>query len=119
MIEIRLDQVQVFHEKVRATYVKRVRSYLRKQRAPWIAPLTEEELDSLIRRQIIAAESFGIISETGAVRFIEVGLALGEDFFTSGRHPDAERILLQQGLDTETKLQKLEALATTCGTQAP
>lgn len=111
MIEIRLDQVQVFHEKVRAAYVKRVRGYLRKKRADWITHLDEEALDALIRRQVIAAESFGIISETGAVRFIEVGLALGEDFYSSGKHPAAERILLHAGLDADKKLQQLEEIA--------
>lgn len=111
MIEIRLDQVQVFHEKVRAAYVKRVRSYLLKKRAEWVSSLAEEALDSLIRRQVIAAESFGIISETGAVRFIEVGLALGDDFYSSGKYPAAERILLLAGLDADKKLQQLEELA--------
>lgn len=115
MIEIRPDQVQVFHEKVRATYVKRVRTYLRKKRAEWVSALDEEELEALIRRQVLAAESFGIISETGTVRFLEVGLALGEDFFSSGKHPAAERVLLNTGMPADKKLQQLEELASTSG----
>lgn len=115
MIEIRPDQVQVFHEKVRATYVKRVRIYLRKKRAEWVRPLDDEALEALIRRQVLAAESFGIISETGTVRFLEVGLVLGEDFFSSGKHPSAERVLLQTGLPADKKLQQLEELASSLG----
>lgn len=112
MIDIRPDQMQIFHEKVRAAYVQRVCSYLRQKRAVWVAGHDDAALDALVRRQIIAAESFGIASETGAVRFIEIGLVLGEDFYSSGSHPEAERILLEVGLDADGKLQQLEEIAT-------
>jgi hypothetical protein len=110
MIEIRLDQLQVFHEKVRAAYVKRVCSYLRKKRREWVRTFANDALEASVRRQVIAAESFGIASETGVVRFIEVGLVLGEDFYSSGRYPEAERVLLHAGLDPDKKLQELEMI---------
>jgi len=112
MIEIRPDQMQVFHEKVRAAYADRVCVYLRKKRQEWVSAHDDKALDALVRRQIIAAESFGIASEAGAVRFIEIGLALGEDFYSSGAHPEAERVLLQAGLDADSKLRQLEEIAT-------
>lgn len=112
MIEVRPDQIQVFQDKVRAAYVKRVRGYLREKRRESVAGLNDEELDALVRRQVIAAESFGIASETGVVRFIEVGLALGgEDFHSSGKHPAAERVLMHAGIAADKKLEQLEALA--------
>lgn len=112
MIEVRPDQIQVFQDKVRAAYVRRVRGYLREKRRESVASLNDEGLDALVRRQVIAAESFGIASETGVVRFIEVGLALGgEDFYSSGRHPAAERVLMHAGMVPEKKLQQLEELA--------
>jgi hypothetical protein len=91
--------------------VKRVRSYLRDKRREWVASLDDKGLDALIRRQVIAAESFGIATETGVVRFIEVGLALGEDFHISGRFPEAERVLHHAGMNPEKKLQQLEEIA--------
>jgi hypothetical protein len=111
MIEVRQDQMQVFQEKVRASFVRRVRSYLREKRREWVASLDDKGLDALIRSQVIAAESFGIATETGVVRFIEVGLALGEDFSTSGRFPEAERVLHHAGMNPEKKLQQLEEIA--------
>jgi hypothetical protein len=111
MIEVRPDQMQVFHEKVRAAYVMRVCGYLREKRRDWVSPMTDEALDNLIRRQVVAAESFGIASEAVVVRFIEVGFPLGHDFYSSGRYPQAERILLQAGLDPDKKLQQLEDIA--------
>lgn len=103
--------MQVFQEKVRASYVKRVRGYLREKRREWVASLDDRGLDALIRGQVIAAESFGIATEAGVVRFIEVGLALGEDFFTSGKFPEAERVLHHAGLNPDKKLQQLEEIA--------
>lgn len=111
MIEVRPDQLQVFQEKVRAAYVRRVRGYLREKRSTWVTGLSDPELDALVRRQVIAAESFGIGTETGAVRFIEVGLALGEDFYSSGKQPVAERVLLHAGMSADKKLQQLEEIA--------
>lgn len=111
MIEVRQDQMQVFQEKVRASYVKRVRGYLREKRREWVASLDDMGLDALIRGQVIAAESFGIATEAGVVRFIEVGLALGEDFFASGKFPEAERVLHHAGLNPDKKLQQLEEIA--------
>lgn len=112
MIEVRPDQMQIFHEKVRGAYVQRVCAYLRKKRRDWVSALDDAALDGLVRRQVIASESFGIASEAGAVRFIEIGLALGEDFYSSGAHPEAERVLLQAKLDADKKLQQLEEIAT-------
>ncbi len=111
MIEVRPDQLQVFQDRVRGAYVKRVRKYLREKRADWVRPLPDGEVDALVRRQVLAAESFGIASETGVVRFIEVGLVLGEDFFSSGKHPEAERALLMSKLDPEAKIQRIEEIA--------
>lgn len=110
MIEIRPDQMQVFQDKVRAAYVKRVRVYLRSVRREWVAKQSDASLDALVRRQVIAAESFGVSTETGIVRFIEVGLALGEDFYRSGQHPEAERVLMHAGMDADKKLQHLEEI---------
>ncbi len=111
MIEIRPDQLQIFQDRVRGAYVKRVRKYLREKRTEWVHPLTDCEIDNLVRRQVIAAESFGIASETGVVRFIEVGLILGEDFFSSGKYPEIERTLLISKLDPEEKIQRIEDIA--------
>lgn len=111
MIEVRPDQLQIFRDKVRATYVKRVCTYLLEKRGEWVSKLQKDDLDALVRRQVLVAESFGIASETGVVRFIEVALILGEDFVSSGKYPEAERILLQANMDAELKMQSLEEIA--------
>jgi hypothetical protein len=112
MIEVRPDQIQVFQDRIRAVYVRRVRGYLKEKRKESVAGLSDEELDALVRRQVIAAESFGIAAESGIVRFIEVGLALEDEVFhSSGKHPAAERILMHAGMDADKKLQQLEVLA--------
>lgn len=110
MIDIRPDQIQMFLEKVRTTFAGRVASYLKSVHREWVQKLSEQELYSLIRRQISAAEQYGITTEAAVVQFIETGLAYGEDFHSSGQYPEAERILTQEA-DGVVKAQELVAAA--------
>lgn len=118
MIEIRPDQMQIFQDQVRSTFVKRARRYLRDKRGEWVGQTNDEALEALIRSQVIAAESFGIATEAGVIRFIEAGLILGVDFYSSGQYPDAERILHRAGVDQDTKLKQLEELAGSAAARA-
>lgn len=109
MIEIRPDQMQMFLEYVRSTFVTRVAAYLRAQHRAWVQALENKDLHDLIRRQVQAAEGYGIATEVPVVQFIEMGLAYGEDFHSSGQYPEVERILTQD-LDGMQKSQQLQEL---------
>lgn len=111
MIDIRPDQLQMFLEKARKTFVGRVVAYLKANHAEWAQTLQPAELDAVIRRQVAAAEGYGLTSEVAVVQFIEIGFAFGEDFHSSGKYPEAERILLQD-VDSGVKVQQLRDAAT-------
>lgn len=110
MIEIRPDQMQMFLDQVRSTFVSRVASYLKAHHREWVQEMDTKELQSLVRRQISAAEGYGITTEVPVVQFVEVGLAYGEQFHSSGQYPEAERILTQD-IDGTLKMQQLQELA--------
>lgn len=110
MIEIRPDQMQMFLEHVRSTFVTRVAVYLKAHRREWVQELGKSELEALIRRQVVVAEGYGITTEVPVVQFIEVGLAYGEEFHSSGQYPEAERILTQE-IDGQLKGQQLQEAA--------
>ena len=110
MIEIRPDQMQMFLEQVRSTFVSRVAAYLRAHHRSWVQEMDNTDLQSLVRRQIAAAETYGITTEVPVVQFIEIGLAYGEQFHASGQYPEAERILTQD-VDGLVKMQQLKELA--------
>jgi hypothetical protein len=117
MIQIRPDQMQMFLDQVRNTFVSRTAAYLRAHHRDWVQEMDNKELQALIRRQISAAEGYGITTEVPVVQFIEVGLAYGEAFHSSGQYPEAERILTQD-IDGTLKMQQLQELARN-GLQAP
>lgn len=100
----------MFLEKVRHSFAGRVVAYLKTNHRDHIQAMSNEELEALIRRQITAAESYGITMEVAVVQFIETGLAYGEKFHSSGQHPEAERIL-QQNVDAGVKMQQLQESA--------
>lgn len=102
--------MQMFLEQVRSTFVSRVAAYLRAHHRGWVQDMGNSELNALVRRQISAAENYGITTEAPVVQFIEVGLAYGEQFHCSGQYPDAEQILTQD-LDGIVKVQRLVGLA--------
>ena len=110
MIEIRPDQMQMFLEHVRSTFVSRVAGYLKNHRREWVQELGKSELEALIRRQVIVAEGYGITTEVPVVQFVEVGLAYGEEFHSSGQYPEAERILTQE-IDGQLKGLQLQEAA--------
>lgn len=110
MIDIRPDQIQMFLEKVRSTFVGRVTAYLKANHRQWVDAMQPQDLEALIRRQVSAAEGYGITTESSVVQFIETGLAYGEDFHSSGKYPEAERILLQN-VEGTLKAQQLVAAA--------
>ena len=110
MIEIRPDQFQMFLEKVRTTFVGRVTAYLKANHREHVQELNKTELEALVRRQITAAEGYGISTEISVVQFIETGMAYGEAFHSSGQYPEAERILLQD-VDGAVKAQQLQEAA--------
>lgn len=110
MIEIRPDQIQMFLDRVRTTFAARTAAYLKANRRDWVKGLNASALEALIRRQIAAADRYGIQMEAAVVQFVEIGLAFGEDFHSSGRYPEAERILLQ-GVDAAVKMQELQSAA--------
>jgi len=110
MIAIRADQMQLLLEQVRKTFASRVRTFLRANQPGSLAGMEDADVDAFIRRQVSAAESYGISSESGVVHFIETALIYGEDFHRSGEFPEAERILLRD-VDCAIKVQELKAAA--------
>lgn len=106
MLQIRPDQMQVFLDYVRESFVARVVQYLRSAQAAAVAAMADEDLRAFVRRQIDAAEGYGITSEAPVVKFIEIALAFGEDFHRSGQWPEAERILTEQ-TDPLTRIEAL------------
>jgi hypothetical protein len=110
MIDIRPDQIQLFLEKVRKTFAGRVATFLKANHGDALATLPADSLEGMIRRQIAAAEGYGLVTEAAVVEFIEIGLAFGEDFHSSGKFPEAERVLTQE-LDPPVKIQQLREAA--------
>ena len=110
MLQIRPDQMQVFLDYVRETFTARVVTYLRADWKDATASMDDAALRDWTRRQIDAAESYGITTEAPVVKFIEVALTCGEEFHSSGTYPEAERILMEE-TDALTKVETLRASA--------
>ncbi|HWB06989.1 MAG TPA: hypothetical protein VG796_28455 [Verrucomicrobiales bacterium] len=102
MLEIRQDQMQMFVDNARNGFVARVVSYLKLHRAEH----AKEDVAAMVRRQITAAEGYGIRSEAAVVKFTELCAVFGEDFHDSGKYPEVERILSQQA-DGAVKIEEL------------
>jgi len=102
MLEIRQDQMQMFLARARESFVSRVVGYLKQHRAEHV----KEDLAGMVRRQIAAAEGYGIRTEAAVVKFTELCAVFGEDFHDSGKYPEVERILTQQ-TDGAVKIEEL------------
>lgn len=102
MLEIRQDQMQMFLDHARETFVGRVVSYLKQHRADHV----KDDVAAMVRRQIAAAEGYGIRTESAVVKFTELCAVFGEDFHDSGKYPAVERILTQQA-DGAVKIEEL------------
>ncbi len=110
MLELRPDQMQVFLDYVRSSFVDRLAKYLKEQHPTAIADKSATELRTFIEHQIVNAENYGITTEAPVAKFIELVLAYGEGFHNSGAYPEAERILLENS-DALTKVETLYASA--------
>lgn len=106
MLEIRPDQMQMFLDHAREGFVTRVVNYLKMHRAEHL----KEDPAAMVRRQIAAAEGYGIRTEAAVVKFTELCAVFGEDFHDSGRFPEAERILTQEA-DGAVKIEELSEAA--------
>jgi hypothetical protein len=102
MLEIRQDQMQLFLDHARNGFVGRVVAYLKLHRAEH----AQGDVAAMVRRQIAAAEGYGIRSEAAVVKFTELCAVFGEDFHESGKYPEVERILAQQ-TDGAVKIEEL------------
>lgn len=102
MLEIRQDQMQMFLDHAREAFVGRVVKYLKQHRAEHV----KNDVTAMVRRQIAAAEGYGIRTEAAVVKFTELCAVFGEDFHDSGKYPEAERILTQQA-DGAVKIEEL------------
>ena len=102
MLEIRQDQMQMFLDHARENFVTRVVAYLKQHRAEHV----KEDPAAMVRRQIAAAEGYGIRTEAAVVKFTELCAVFGEDFHDSGKYPEVERILTQQA-DGAVKIEEL------------
>ena len=96
----------MFLDNARENFVKRVVDYLKLRRAEHV----KDDPAAMVRRQIIAAEGYGIRTEAAVVKFTELCAVFGEDFHDSGRYPEVERILAQQ-TDGAVKIEELCASA--------
>ncbi|HEV7403997.1 MAG TPA: hypothetical protein VGO11_13750 [Chthoniobacteraceae bacterium] len=93
MIEIRPDQMEIFEERSRASFVRRAAAYLREAHEAALSAIDEPALEALIHRQSAVAQGYGLSSELAVMQFIEIGLAFGEDFHGARKYPRAEEIL--------------------------
>lgn len=110
MLELRSDQMQVFVDYVRTSFVVRMVKYIRENHHEVVAAEPEGELRAFVERQIANAENYGVTAEAQVAKFIEMAMAYGEDFHNSGAYPEAERILLEE-VDDLTKVEMLFASA--------
>jgi hypothetical protein len=102
MLVIRQDQMQMFLDRARDGFVGRVVNYLKLHRAEH----AKGDVAAMVRRQISAAEGYGIRTEAAVVKFTELCAVFGEDFHDSGKYPEVERILGQQ-TDGAVKIEEL------------
>ena len=92
----------MFLDHARGGFVARVVAYLKQHRAEHV----NDDTGSMVQRQMAAAETYGIRTETAVVKFIELCAVFGEDFHDGGRYPLVERILSQQA-DGSVKVEEL------------
>ena len=92
----------MFLDHARENFVARVVAYLKQHRAGHV----KDDPAPMVRRQIAAAEGYGIRTEAAVVKFTELCAVFGEDFHDSGRYPEVERILSQQA-DGAVKIEEL------------
>jgi hypothetical protein len=102
MLVIRQDQMQMFLDRARDGFVGRVVNYLKLHRSEH----AKGDVAAMVRRQISAAEGYGIRTEAAVVKFTELCAVFGEDFHDSGKFPEVERILGQQ-TDGAVKIEEL------------
>ena len=102
MLEIRQDQVQMFLDHAREGFAGRVVSYLRQHRAEHVP----ENAMEFVKSQVAAAEGYNIRTEAAVVKFCELAAVFGAEFHSSGKFPEAERILTQE-VDGAVKIEEL------------
>jgi hypothetical protein len=78
MLEIRQEQMQMFLDRARDGFIGRVVNYLKLHRAEH----AQGDVASMVRRQITAAEGYGIRSEAAVVKFTELCAVFGRTFTT-------------------------------------
>ena len=92
----------MFLDHARESFVARVVAYLKKHRSEHLP----DDPVGMVRRQIAAAEVYGIRTEAAVVKFTELCAVFGEDFHESGKYPEVERIL-GQDTDGAVKIEEL------------
>jgi hypothetical protein len=110
MITIRPDQMHVFGELDRSTFLRRVVAYLRRMHGDTLAHLPDEALRASAESQVRSALAYGISTEAPVVQFVELGLCYGADFHSSLEFPEAEPILMSRA-DPVSKARDLTAAA--------
>lgn len=111
MLLIREAQMDQFRREVREQFIDRAS---RTVAAHWPAVARDTApagLRALVARALAAGEMLGFLTETQALRFVNLTVALGEGFETQPRCSWARPILTNTALSPDSKLDLLFARA--------
>jgi hypothetical protein len=107
MLIIRDAQLTALAEARRKNFVLRVMALIEKHWTEQAGGMGEAALRDLVERGIAKANSYNIDDESDVARFINVQMALGQDFDSGSKYPWAAIILLEEAFTGSRKTERI------------
>lgn len=115
MLVIRAEQMVALGESIKRRFEREMADHLSTFFPEQCAALRADELSLFIQTTIDRALAYGIDCERDVCKFLDVAMALGNDFDRSDEHPWSREILSDEMLVGQEKIDRLvqEALKVT------
>jgi hypothetical protein len=107
MLSIRPEQMAVFSASLRKRFETEMAAHLETFFPKPCARMGPEELAVFIRRTVDKALAYGIERERDVCKFLDVAMALGQDFDHDPQHSWAREILTDASLVGQEKIGRL------------
>lgn len=104
---IRKEQIEVFDRDRQRRFEERVCALLPRHWPDACRQLGAQGLRAFVHDGVERARAYGIASEPGTIRFLNVMLALGAGFDSDPRYPWAAEILGRRGVPEALRLRQL------------
>ncbi len=111
MLTIRAEQMAILGTSVRKNFELEMADHLSQFFPEQCAKQSEEGLSKFVATNIDRALGYGLERERDVCKFLDVAMALGEDFDRSGDYPWAKEILEDEWGTGEEKIDRLVKLA--------